>query len=226
MREFKIATISDTHRHHVELTADLEAVQADVLIHAGDADCTDEETTTTFLNWLNKVAKYFPGGALFTPGNHDTFFKDVSVDEIEEILSPKVQLVINSTVEVCGVKIWMSPCSVLTPGFDAFGFSEDVLDKVWSQIPLDTDVLVTHTPPKGIRDKWLGSMGLMDTVKKIKPKVHIFGHIHEGYGYEVKGGTTFVNACSLGANDKELSVPLVVSIGPDGVTVSQSPRVA
>lgn len=57
----------------------------------------------------------------------------------------------------------------------------------WEQIPIDTDVLITHGPPYGFGDRitrgeHVGCLDLLDAVVKIQPRLHIFGHIHEGYG--------------------------------------------
>ena len=54
-------------------------------------------------------------------------------------------------------------------------------------IPLDTDVLITHGPPFGILDRCyddqrVGCEELLKAVKRVKPKLHVFGHIHENYG--------------------------------------------
>jgi Icc-related predicted phosphoesterase len=59
--------------------------------------------------------------------------------------------------------------------------------KLWSAIPEDTDVLVTHGPPFGILDQnynkeHVGCESLTEHVLRIKPQLHIFGHIHEDYG--------------------------------------------
>lgn len=61
----------------------------------------------------------------------------------------------------------------------------EVIEKYQGKV----DVLVTHWPPLGVLDQINkkeqgGSKGLLKFVKAIKPKVHIFGHIHEGYGYQ------------------------------------------
>lgn len=56
----------------------------------------------------------------------------------------------------------------------------------WDKIPEDTDVLITHTPPIGHGDLCCtgvraGCVELLTTVQqRVKPKYHIFGHIHEG----------------------------------------------
>lgn len=63
-----------------------------------------------------------------------------------------------------------------------------LLEAKWAQISDDVDVLVTHGPPKGILDglfdgTHVGCEHLLEAVQsRVKPRVHIFGHIHEGYG--------------------------------------------
>lgn len=55
-------------------------------------------------------------------------------------------------------------------------------------------------PPKGIMDlaasgKLWGCSALRDHVKEvIKPKIHIFGHVHEGYGFNTMNDITYINA--------------------------------
>jgi Icc-related predicted phosphoesterase len=65
-------------------------------------------------------------------------------------------------------------------------------------LPEGVDLLVTHSPPLGIldktsKDKSVGSPALRKRVAQIKPKLHIFGHIHESHGRVAIEGTTFMN---------------------------------
>jgi Icc-related predicted phosphoesterase len=58
--------------------------------------------------------------------------------------------------------------------------------------------LVTHCPPFGIRDfnsqgKSAGSEYLRDKVLAMKPKYHVFGHIHESPGMDKRNGINFLN---------------------------------
>ncbi|KAJ0414396.1 ser/Thr protein phosphatase family protein [Aspergillus carlsbadensis] len=51
----------------------------------------------------------------------------------------------------------------------------------------DVDVLITHGPPKGIMDMTYsggraGCPALFETVARSRPRLHCFGHIHEGWG--------------------------------------------
>lgn len=53
-----------------------------------------------------------------------------------------------------------------------------------NRIPKDTDVLITHTPPKHHLDVNLGCPSLLSEIWKVKPRLHIFGHVHSGHGRE------------------------------------------
>ncbi|PSK60194.1 hypothetical protein B9Z65_1092 [Elsinoe australis] len=60
----------------------------------------------------------------------------------------------------------------------------------WSQIPLDTDVLVTHTPPRAHLDLSpkhgrIGCTVLQRRLWEVRPALHVCGHVHEGWGAEV-----------------------------------------
>ena len=112
------------------------------------------------------------------------------------------------------VKIWGSPWTKnfegQNPHCKAFGVdSDEELAAKWALIPEDTDILVTHSPPLGILDKvqnhWscgvrVGSKSLHNVLytRKIKPKLHVFGHIHGSYGHipvmDDMPGCQFVNA--------------------------------
>jgi len=90
----------------------------------------------------------------------------------------------------CGIKIWGSPYS---PEFCGWAFSlksEADSCEHWKNIPDDTDILITHGPPLGILDRCsnghkAGDACLLKEVKeRVKPKYHLFGHIHEAYGIE------------------------------------------
>ena len=73
----------------------------------------------------------------------------------------------------------------------------------WLKIPIDTDILITHGPPFGHCDKVsigsenLGCVDLLNRVMEIKPKYHLFGHIHGGHGKDFDNDTIFVNGSNL-----------------------------
>jgi Icc-related predicted phosphoesterase len=80
-------------------------------------------------------------------------------------------------------------------------------------------VLVTHGPPKGIHDKnfsgiQCGCQGLLNAVKKRKPLVHVFGHVHESHGFtkDDQSGVLFMNASTCNKFGKPNNPPLVFDI--------------
>jgi len=74
-----------------------------------------------------------------------------------------------------------------------------------SEIPDDTDILITHRPPFGILDfddnNNFGCVDLLQTVQKIRPKYHLFGHVHASHGIEKSKYTTFVNSSLVRKNE-------------------------
>lgn len=79
-----------------------------------------------------------------------------------------------------------------------FTYSEENIHVILDSIARDADVLVTHTPPYGILDRTMfghhaGSKSIRRIVEKYRPKISIFGHIHESPGVERMDGSLFIN---------------------------------
>jgi hypothetical protein len=83
-------------------------------------------------------------------------------------------------------KIFASPYQ---PAFQDWAFQYKRGEHRWN-IPADTDIVMTHGPPHGTLDfannKHLGCEGLKTAVEVARPILHCFGHIHEGYGVNLK----------------------------------------
>lgn len=78
-------------------------------------------------------------------------------------------------------------------GEDRFSRQHQVADGIVSiatnPIPDDVDIVMTHGPPKGILD-WIpqGNVGcpnLLQAIRRVKPRMHCFGHVHDGHGVEI-----------------------------------------
>lgn len=85
-------------------------------------------------------------------------------------------------------KIYGSPLSPAC-GMWAFGYKPEEATQIWSKIPLDTDILITHTPPKYHCDerkdrRSVGCGQLREALWRIRPKLHICGHVHESRGVD------------------------------------------
>jgi len=94
------------------------------------------------------------------------------------------------------------------------------LHQIWRLIPDNTDVLITHGPPKGIGDEAnlgfkcqnVGCIDLLDRTQQLSLRAHIFGHIHEGYGEYQQGQTTLINASTCTARYEPRNAPIVIEV--------------
>ena len=206
----KIVIISDTHN----LTPELPS--GDLLIHAGDFTMRGEmDEVKQFSKWLSSIQDQFRY-IILTPGNHDFWFDGNNSD-----VYPRTNVFVNQCIIIEGIKFWLSPYSNQFASW-AFMGEENELSKIWNKIPTDTDVVVTHGPPKGILDlslfeykdmtKHAGSQSLLYRILKIKPKVHIFGHIHEAYGEKYRKGIHFINASITNESYQAVNQPIVINL--------------
>jgi Icc-related predicted phosphoesterase len=207
--------LSDSHEKHHSFTNQLPG--GDVIIHAGDITKYGyERTVVDFLSWYSKTPYQHK---IFIAGNHDYFFEREQ-QSAKDLLAkyPSIIYLEESGIEIDGVKFWGSPYS---PRFFDWAFNEDRGKKIrdkWMKIPHDTNVLITHAPPHGVHDyevaghKHVGCWDLFDVVTGVvRPKYHIFGHIHEGFGMTTIGATTFINASLLNRNYDEVNSPITVT---------------
>jgi Icc-related predicted phosphoesterase len=184
-----ITTLSDTHLLHSEI----EIVPCDILIHAGDV-CfmgRGERELRAFNDWLGEQPALH---RILVPGNHDTPIC-ADPDRWRRRLS-NATLLINQEVVVEGLRIWGSPVTSLADV--PFGRPDQAeRAQLYSTIPAETDVLVTHGPPAGVLDGGQGCAALRQAVVRVKPRLHVFGHIHAAYGTRPTTHTLFVNASVL-----------------------------
>lgn len=85
-------------------------------------------------------------------------------------------------------KIFGSPFSPAN-GLWAFGYLPEEAEKLWEQVPLDADIVLTHTPPKYHCDESpargaAGCESLRRALSQVRPRLAVCGHIHEGRGAE------------------------------------------
>jgi predicted phosphohydrolase len=204
-----IVCISDTHELHREL----DVPSGDILIHAGDYTMFSKSASAIldFNEWLGELPHR---ERIIGAGNHEFFLE---ADPSRRSLLSNATVLINESVEVEGLRIWVSPVTTLYGG--AFGLSSPA-DREWlyATIPADVDILVTHGPPYGILDRSPGSTDhvgcpqLLEAVRRIKPKLHIFGHVHGAHGTVSTPDTLFINAALLGPDGDLDSEPIVVRL--------------
>lgn len=197
----KIVLIADTHGKFPKLP------NGDVLIHAGDATMRGtQEEIEQFDAWLGTLKFEH---ILFTPGNHDFLFEKFNILKNATVL-------LNKGIEISGIKFWASPYTRTKFNW-AFMKSDEELAKIWKYIPDNVDILITHGPPMGILDRTIskenaGSQSLLDRSRTVKPKIHVFGHIHETYGEEVDRGVRYINASVVNEFYNNVNKPVVVKV--------------
>lgn len=216
------------------------------MLHAGDASYFGQPSEIEdFIDWFSIQPYTYK---IFIAGNHDFgfearekgyhrgykdgyfFFRGQQLRKgLEESYRQYVErkgviYLHNEFVEVLGLKIYGSPYS---PAFCnwAFGYPSHGMDaeEIYSKIPDDIDVLVTHSPPLGtldvpgvrakkMGDGRLGCPVLAQAVARIKPRLHVFGHIHESAGKKKVGRTTYVNAAICGIPYTDFNEPITVTL--------------
>lgn len=188
-----IVCVSDTHGQHDEL----DLPPADILVVAGDVTLRGRvPEVEAFDAWLAKLGDRYRH-KIVVAGNHDFLFER-SPAEARGLIRHAVYLQ-DEAITVDGLKFYGSPWSVYF--FDwAFNLQRgEPLAAKWRNIPDDTDVLLTHSPPGGVLDQTArgehaGCYDLLERVKSVKPRLHVFGHIHEAAGSVWQGETLCVNA--------------------------------
>ncbi len=204
----KIVCFADTHR----CIDGLEIPEADVVVCAGDFCNTGSlEDIIAFNRWFSALpCKY----KIVVAGNHDVSFEN-NLSVSETLLGEDIIYMQDELVEIEGVIFYGSPWQLPFNNW-AFNLPEDELSRKFSLIPNDVDILITHSPPFGILDsiptkKNLGSKSLFKKSIEVKPKFHIFGHIHHGYGeyFDAENDITFLNVSLLDENYNFLNKPVV-----------------
>jgi len=218
----KIVCMADSHNfhHHVNVP------DGDILIHAGDFTMTGRlSEVVDFNEWLGKLNHPYK---IVVAGNHDRCLGENGTLGMK-MFTNAIYLERSGT-EIEGLKIWGAP---MTPAFNGmrggltFYTNDDKEAKgVWGSMPKDLDILITHGPPFGILDEVIeypyhdyseiqncGDRMLASKVIQRKPKYHIFGHIHEGYGrFKADYGTRFINCSVVDKAYNPINEPIVINL--------------
>jgi predicted phosphodiesterase len=206
----RIVCISDTHGLHDTI----EVPPCDLLLHSGDMSRSGSaHQITEFCQWFaTRPAKY----RVLIAGNHDFLFQKNSARAAEILAEFPIIYLQDSGTVIEDLHIWGSPWQ---PWFFDWAFNlrtEAELASVWAKIPESTNILLTHGPPYGIMDRVVdgrrvGCKALLERCLTLPDlRLHVFGHIHEGYGQVREGALHFVNAASVDVRYRPVNSPVVV----------------
>jgi predicted phosphohydrolase len=204
----RIVLVADTHGLHGRI----DVPGGDILVHAGDICMRGAlEEVEAFSRWLGALPHRHK---IVIAGNHDFCFERQPA-EARARLGGCVYLQ-DAAVAVEGIRFYGSPWQ---PWFYDWAFNlprgGEELRARWAAIPADTDVVITHGPPRGHGDltasgERAGCEELLKRVDVVRPRVHCFGHIHEGYGVTRNDHTQFVNASVCNLSYQPVNPPVVI----------------
>ena len=197
----KIWHISDTHTYH-DLLKVPRAI--DMVIHSGDCSnprdpYNNEPEVREFIDWYKELS---PKYKIYVAGNHDSSIEKKLVTK-KDFEDNGIIYLENDYVTIEGLKIFGSP---YTPNFGNWSFMRDrnKLDRFWCDaIHDDTDIVITHGPPKGILDisenrdhqlEFCGDKSLLNKLLQVQPAYHLFGHIHNS-GDIINAGLQKLSIC-------------------------------
>ena len=163
-------------------------------MHAGDL--TNDGTVADIqdqIDWISSLPYEYK---IVIAGNHDSWFDPRIRQRVDVGTAPRwgdVHYLQHSSVQLTfpskayrQLSFYGAP-QIPRCGVEDFAFQYHRSEDAWSYtIPQDVDVLITHTPPRHHLDlpAGLGCNYLSKEVWRVRPKVHIFGHVHAGHGRE------------------------------------------
>lgn len=213
----RIVCLSDTHNCNEQINVP----DGDILIHSGDATVMGTvDEIKRFNSWFSSLPHK---RKIFIAGNHDWLFEKDN-ERARMLLDRSIVYLQDSSTEIDGLRVYGSPWQ---PRFFDWAFNLNrgyEMAGKWKLIPNDIDILITHGPPNGILDLvprkgWDENAGCEELRKKVEEiaalgrlKLHVFGHIHCGYGTHERFGVKFVNASNCDEQYFPTQPPIVVDL--------------
>jgi predicted phosphohydrolase len=223
----RFVCLSDTHS--VPMTQPIPP--GDVLLHAGDF--SRRGSSKSLVSFSALLGSLPHTHKIVIAGNHEFSFDGANVGRLNKAHHLNVDTNVprsksyltnctyleDSGTEVMGYKIWGSPW---VNGYRDGGFTlwtEGEIEEKWDLIPRDVDILMTHQPPYGILDENKykekgGCRYLERRTADMHLKAHIFGHIHEAHGFEVRNNCIYANVAICTLDYDSRNRPVVIDLPP------------
>ena len=237
----KIVAISDTHTLHEQV----EVPECDILVHAGDfSNKGSVEDTASFISWLDRQdqAKH----KVFISGNHD-FLAQVDKKTFNSLLDKTDVIYLEDTwASIEGLNFYGMPW---TPYFHGWAFNglemrktrdgsmghdylggpgklaapdkyHPLMFETCAKIPDDTDIIISHGPPRlgnidrlGGKGLPVGSVELKKRIDKLENlRAGFYGHIHSAQRLAIHNGVFHHNICICNEMYKAVHAPTVVTL--------------
>lgn len=213
----RIVAICDQHGHLPEVEP------CDLLLLGGDLCPTDDHDVAHQQRWLLGPFREWLAAAPATrivaiAGNHDFVFQSPLAATLRDLPWTYLE---DETADVLGLRVHGTPWQ---PWFGGWAFNaprgepgEPFLAERFALIPDDVDVLLVHGPPRGYGDRTqsgidAGSTALLAAIERSRPRLCVFGHIHEGAGRWQHGPSELINATLVDLRYQPVHRPAVVDL--------------
>lgn len=222
----KIIAISDLH-------GQLPAIHGmfDTLCICGDiVPLTIQKNITECINWIKQ--KFIPwctsidcSNILLVGGNHDYIFDLWDKEDINNYLfkNTKIHYLEDDSIIIDSISFYGTPaCKQF--GNWAFMHSDRELKTIYTGIPDNIDVLLTHDAPYGVSDiceqdlPWvskdhIGNKELREVIINKKPKYNLHGHLHSSnHNMELLENTKVYNVSLLNEQYRIAYKPLELEL--------------
>lgn len=189
----RLVLIADTHAYHHELLLP----PGDVLIAAGDVTQHGERAELDdFLSWFS--AQPHPHKLLIA-GNHDHALE--RLPDVSALLASQGIIWLHERLVVIEeVRFWGASWVQMSADWAFSSPTGHIARERWEKLPEGLDVLITHTPARGMGDRGhggarYGCAALSERLEALEhpPRLHAFGHVHECGGLWAEGGRVSCN---------------------------------
>jgi Icc-related predicted phosphoesterase len=200
---------------------DVEVPNGDIIIHSGDALSSGSiGELQIFIRWFMRLPHRMK---VYVPGNHDVSLAGSAIIDVEALDRVGLHVLIDrKVVDESGLSFYGVPWTTdfLSHRW-VFNYchSGRSPEEIWSDVPDDTDVLISHGPPRGWADRvapgreHLGCSVLAKRLAEVKPKLFVCGHIHGGYGVrEWDNGARWVNASVCTERYQPNNPPVIIDV--------------
>ena len=192
----RVLAFSDLHLSRRHARALVEASgEADLVIGAGDF-CHVREGLDEAMSLLEGVTVPM----VVVPGNSET------AEELRAAALPGTTVLHGEGVKVVGLQLFGLGGGIpVTPFGDwSFDLTEDEAAEMLDRCT-GADLLITHSPPKGIADVTsrgvsVGSTAIRDAIARLQPALAVCGHVHDCWGQEGRIGDSLVVNLGPGPN--------------------------
>lgn len=174
----RVLAFSDLHLSRSRAEALVAAsAEADLVIGAGDF-CNMREGLVGAMSLIGGMKRPF----VMVPGNAE------SAEELREAAHQGMTVLHGDGAEVAGLTLFGLGYGIPVTPFGAWSCDMSEAEAARMLAACEAaDILVTHSPPKGVADvtssgQSVGSTAIRDAVLRIGPKLVLCGHIHDSWG--------------------------------------------